>query len=446
MPEETIFQKPNTTPQPPLSSPTSGESFFSRHSKLFKTAGLIFVILTIIFSLLTFVFPKSEKPTDENTVLTYWGWDGAKTVEPLITEFEKENPRIKVNYVRQDPEDYVEKLNVRIPNGNGPDIFRFHNTWYFFLSGVLLPLPKETIERKEFEDSFYNVSQKDLIKNGAIYGIPLGIDTLALYVNPDLFAASAEGGAEVSVPTTWQQFIDISQALTKRNDEGKIDIAGAGIGTFENINHAPDLISLLFTQNGVDFENLEGSRSKIVDALRFYTNFALLESNVWDGTLDPSLNSFAQGKVAMYFGYSRDYSEIKRLNPGLNFEIFPVPQLVSDKNFNIASYFAEGVSSKGKYQKEALLFMKFLARPGTQEKFYQGQNFVFVNQADTAVSSPFVDGTYNNGQSDELNNYLKDSINLIFSGKSEEEAADALIKGYSQIMTDSQGMATGIKE
>lgn len=479
MPEETIFQKttdpsesnnPTALPglsqvpsQPIESSPSvpidHGDGFFSRHSRIFKIGALLFIILTIIFSLLVFVFPRSTKTETSEVVLTYWGLrEDESVMRSIISDFEKENPKIKINYIKQDPEDYIEKLNVRIPNGNGPDIFRFHNTWYPMLSGILLPLPKETIERKEFEAIFYDVSQKDLIKKGAIYGIPLGIDTLALYINPKIFnEVSLEQGEAIVVPATWQKFIESAQALTKRNAEGKIDIAGAAIGTFENVNYAPDIISLLFAQNGVDFENLSESHPKIIDALRFYTNFALLENNVWDKTMESSLNSFSQGKLAMYFGYSWDYFVIKNLNPDVDFKIVPVPQLVSDENFNIASYFAEGVSLKSKHQKEALKFMKFLAREKTQEMFYQEASkkrlfgepysnknlaeklkgtsyFVFVDQAKTAVSSPFAGNTSDNGINDKLNNYLKDSINAVLSGTTEESAADTLIQGYQEVM------------
>ena len=103
--------------------------------------------------------------------------------------------------------------------------------------------------------------------------------------------------------------------------------------------------------------------------------------------------------------------------------------------------------------------MKFLAREKTQEKLYQEASktrlfgepysnknladklkdtpyFIFVDQAKTAISSPFSDGTFDNGPNDKINNYLKDSINAILSGTSEESAADALIQGYLKAMAE----------
>lgn len=475
MPEGTIFQEPsipqNSTSLPPVPLHHS-DSPFSKFFKspIAKIGLIIFLLLTILLSFLTFILPKVSSKPEENVTLTYWGlFEETSIMQEIIEEFEKENPTIKVNYAMQDPKDYMDKLRVRVPSGNGPDIFRFYNSWYPMLSGTLLPLPKVTIEKKEFTNNNYSVVQNDLIKNGAIYGIPLGIDTLALYVNSSLFdEASKELGSEIKVPTTWQEFIDTSQALTKRTEDGKIDIAGAGIGTFENVTHGPDIISLLFAQNGADPNNISASDSKVADALRFYTNFALLENNVWDETLDPTILAFSQGKLAMYFGYSWDYFTIKKSNPDMKFNIALVPQLSSENNSNIARYFAEGVSSKSKHQKEALLFMKFLARAEVQEKFYQeaeksrgfgepyadkklgeklkGSEFsVFVEQAKTAVSSPFVGETYDNGLNDKLNDQLRDGVNSILSGSSEKTASDNLYQGYIDVLSE-YGMGPGQTE
>lgn len=398
------------------------------------------------------LLPELSKPKDRNVILVYWGIrEEPDTLRPVLSEFEKENPNIKVNYVKQDAKDYKDKLITRINNGNGPDVFKFHNSWYETLQDALLPLPKETIEKKEFVDNYYTVAQKDLIRNGAIYGIPIEMDTLTLFVNTKLFEEAA-----VSVPTTWQEFIETSTKLTKRDDNGRITIAGAGIGTFDNVNHAPDIISLLFAQNGVNFDDFQNSKKQVTDALRFYTNFSLVENNVWDQTLDPSINAFSEGKLAMYFGYSSDYFVIKAANPNLSFRLASSPQLLSDNRVNIASYFADGLSSKSENQKEALLLLKFLARSETQKKLYEAASktrafgqpygnknlaeelkgtdgFIFADQARSSISTPFTDGAGDDGLDNKLNASLKDAVLEILEGGSVEEATNSLIEKYTQI-------------
>ena len=126
--------------------------------------------------------------------------------------------------------------------------------FYFIIPGfqcfqTFLPIPSNIISKQDFNSSFYPVTQKDLTKDGAIYGIPTEIDTLSLYINAQLFQAA---GAEV--PDNWEDFIRVARSLTVIDENGKIKTAGAALGTFDNINHAPDIISLLFAQNGADIK------------------------------------------------------------------------------------------------------------------------------------------------------------------------------------------------
>ncbi|MDP3954757.1 MAG: extracellular solute-binding protein, partial [bacterium] len=249
----------------------------------------LLLFLFLIFLIFNFIVPRFGKQKKENVALTYWGlWEDNSIVKPIISDFEKENPNIKISYSKQDPKQYRQRLITRIQNGSGPDIFRFHNTWLPMLSKVLVPLPNDVLTKKDFQEAFYKVSEEDLIKNGAIYAVPLQIDTLALFVNQEIFQA-----AGANVPISWDEFIRISRGLTVKDENGRIKTAGAAMGTFDNITHAPDIISLLFVQNGVLLRNFSSNPSGISDSLDFYTSFAKGDSNVWDTTLDSSILAFS---------------------------------------------------------------------------------------------------------------------------------------------------------
>ena len=401
----------------------------------------------------TVVIPFLTKNSSGKVTLVYWGlWEDGNTMQGVISDFERQNPNIIINYSKQDIKQYRERLVTRVGNGNGPDIFRFHNSWYPMLAGDLLALPSDTISKDVFNQSFYPVAQKDLIRNGAIYGIPLEIDTLSLFVNNQLFQS-----AGLTPPTNWNDFINDARAMTVKDQSGKIKTAGAAMGTYSNIAHAPDIISLLFLQNGVDVSKLQTGADRAAGALTFYTSFATDQNNVWDNTLDPSLIVFSRGDLAMYFGYSWDYFSIKQANPDLSFQIVPVPQL-SDQHVSLASYWVEGVSAKTPHPKEALLFMKYLAAKTTEEKLYAdeakirgfGESYANVGLADTlksntilssvvsqapsASSSFFVDGTFDAGLNDQSNTYLENAINAVVSGSSPQSAFDTLSQGVSQVL------------
>jgi hypothetical protein len=102
--------------------------------------------------------------------------------------------------------------------------------------------------------------------------------------------------------------------------------------------------------------------------------------------------------------------------------------------------------------------MKFLADKNTQDLLYSEEAktrafgelysrvdladklknnssvYPFVQQAKTAVSSFFVDGTYDNGLNSQMNTYLGNAVNSIFNSVSAETAVETLSQGVSQVL------------
>lgn len=431
-----------------LQSSPSPSIFFN----FFKILLGIGIILGIVFFVYNVILPKFFPARINQAKLVYWGLlEDASVVAPIIANFEKEHPNIKIEYSKQNIEQYMERLVVRSNNGNGPDIFRFHNTWVSQLSDLLLPLPSNVFSKEDFSKNYYSVVKSDLVRNGAIYGMPLQIDTLNLFINRDLFQA-----AGLKAPTSWIEFGNYARQLTVKDENNNIRTAGAAMGTFSNINHAPNIISMLFVQNGVNLNDISSNLQAAGEALRFYSEFALPGVNVWDNTLDQSIKAFASGTLAMYFGYSWDFFTIKSINPNLSFGIYSVPSLPG-QNVTIASYWVEGISSKTKYQKEAILFMQYLARKETAQKLFAEESktrnfgepyaridladslsnsivYPFVVSAPNAVSSFFVDGTYDNGLNSKMNSYLNTAVDSILKGVSPESAAQTLSAGVSQTL------------
>ncbi len=416
-----------------------------------KVIGGLFLALIAIIVLSSIAALFKGKSSDKQVTLTYWGlWEDSNVFQSIVNDFHRQNPNITISYVKQDPEKYADRLLTRMQNGTGPDIFRFHNTWVTPLQNVLLPLPSTVIDKNQLQQKYFPVVSNDLVKNGAVYGLPLEMDTLVLYTNRDIF-----DHAGVKVPTTWDEFLTVSKGLTVKDTDGHIKTAGAAIGTYENITHAPDIISLLLLQNGANLQKLQNSQNAI-DALTFYTSFAKNDDRVWDNTLDSSLMAFSRGKVGMYFGYSYDYFAIKAAAPQLNVEVYPVPHLPG-RDMSIASYWSEGVSSKSKHPKEAFLFLQYLAQKDVMAKLYTeeaktrafGELYPrsdlasnlstvplltpFVNQAGKAVSSFFASDTKYDSFNGGLNRYLGNAVNSMLNNTSADSAIATLAQGVSQI-------------
>jgi multiple sugar transport system substrate-binding protein len=108
------------------------------------------------------------------------------------------------------------------------------------------------------------------------------------------------------------------------------------------------------------------------EALRFYTDFANPSKEVycWNAQMDNSLTLFAQGKLAITFGYSYHLPTIKAQAPKLNFGIAKLPQIEGNsQSINFANYWVETVSNKSKNADIAWDFIQFATQAAEAQKY-----------------------------------------------------------------------------
>lgn len=333
----------------------------------------------------------------------------------------------------------------------------------FLKSGSITSAPKEVFTPQEYSQTFYPVVRDDFTNfrvlnanefntKGQIYGIPRGIDGLALYVNADILNA-----AGVAVPKTWNEFRDAAFKLTVADQDNIIKTAGAAIGLTGNVEHWPDIVGLLFYQQpGAKIET-PGDQNG-ADVLRFYTDFAKVSTTrVWDNTFEPSTQAFASGKVAFYFGPSWRAHELRQMNPQLNFRIAPVPQLAG-RNVAWANYWGYTVSSKSQFPKESWEFLKFLTSQEAEKILYQkasetrlfGLPYSRVDLQGELLNDPLVgafvaqgpyykswylnSSTRDQGLNDEMIKYYEDAVNATAGSGDPLNALTTTAKGIQQVL------------
>lgn len=450
----------NKTPEGILEDVSVGSVKSSITKKILIFLLGIVLIPLFVYIISVYIMPLFKSSSFSGVTLTYWGlWEDKNVMEKVILDFEREHPNIKIDYQKQDIKTegkYVSRLATRINTQSIPDIFRFHNSWTVQIKDLLLPLPSDVIESSGMSQ-YYDFVRSDTNINGAYYGIPLSVDTLALFVNTKLLESQG-----IQVPAIWDDLANAARKLTVKDPSGKkIYQAGVALGTYGNVDHASDIISLLMSQNGVSFTKFQDQsvRKNIRDALDFYTSFATGNSAVWNQDFENSKLAFAKEEVAMIFGYSWDVFEIKRLNPNVQLAVYPVPHLPG-RTTTIASYWVEGISSRTKHPKESLEFLKFLTQKNNLEKLYTEESkirlfgepyprrdmanllsgnkmaSVFVNGASNAVSTPFSSDTYDEALNVSLNGYLANAVNgIIGHSLTPDTAAETLTQGVAQVLS-----------
>ncbi len=434
---------------PPLEAPPATPPAGGLLKKLLPILGGLMVLVILGLLIFKFVLPKVQKP--QEVTLTYWGlWEPEAVTSGVLADWQKIHPEIKINYSRQSPKEYRERLQSALARNEGPDIFRFHLNWLPMLKNELAPVPPEVMTSSQLESSFYPVAKENLRVGTGFLGLPLEVDTLALFINNQIFKAAGK-----NPPASWDELRKLAMELTTKNSEGKIQTAGAALGTTNNVEHWSDILGLMMLQNGASLSNPSGQLAE--DALTFYTIFNTTDK-VWDETMPNSTLAFATGKVAMYLGFSWDVFEIKNLNAKLDFQVVAVPQLPGT-DLAWASFWVEGVAKKSKNAAAAWEFMKFLSTPATMEKLYAAQSQTrlfgepygrvemaslltnnlwvapFINQAAKAKTWYLCSRTFDNGINDRMIKYFEDAVNAVNTGKAAKEALATTATGVSQLLS-----------
>jgi multiple sugar transport system substrate-binding protein len=418
---------------------------------IFIAIGVV-VFLLIFFGILSLIFSLGKKTG--KVELEYWGlWEDEKIFEGVIQDYQKQNPNTTITYVKQSPEDYRLKLVARIKEGNGPDIFRFHNTWLPSISEIVSPLPSKVMSNAEFESTFYKVAQTDLKLGNAYYGLPLEIDGLVLIYNNDLLRKAGV----TSPPKTWEELLNVANTLRVQDADGNILTSGIALGTANNIEHYSDILGWMLLQNGADLRNLDSNEA--IEVLANYRQFAEPPLNFWNEKMPNNISAFIEGKVAMIIAPSWRILEIKAANAELDVKTTSLPLLSGNQPLSLATYWVEGVSKASKHQAEAWKFLHFLIQKETMTKIYQtqSQTRIFgepysrvdlrdsltqneyigsvVEQAPYMQSLPMISRTHDKGINDEIIAYIEDAINATLKGVSYNQAFGTAGKGIKQVFT-----------
>lgn len=414
-------------------------------SNILKNKKLILYILIgiAVFFVLVFLgiipgLKKDKEGSATEITLKFWGTDPADYFADLISSYQTANSNIKIEYKQIDADNYESSLINALASQNGPDILMIKNNWVLKHSDKLYPIPATWLSVSQLKEGFSDVVAKDMVYQDKIWGLPLWIDTLALYYNKDIF-----NSANIAFsPTTWQEFQETVRSLTEKSLTYDITQSGAALGTSKNIENSADILSALMIQAGADISDETGKANFDNDvseqALSFYTSFSNPSSLYysWNNNMPDSIEAFAQGKVAMILDFSSAQKKIQEQNQYLNYGISSFPQSV--KNASILKYYSKywslGVSAISSNPTAAWSFIFYLVNADQARQYLAKANLppssrilvkemknnenigIFVNQVLSAKSWAQV-------YPEENSEIFKNMIQLVISGKSTIETA-----------------------
>ncbi len=269
--------------------------------------------------------------------VTMWGSLPQDKISSWLIKFNETNKdSFSLNYVFVEPDKFEEKLIDSIASGGGPDVIILPSYLIYRQQNKITKIPYDSYSERSFRDSFVDGAEIFLNKDG-ILALPFYLDPLVMYWNKDLFS----NAGIAKIPKNWEEFLEDVPRLTVGDKDANISQSALAMGTFNNISHAEDILTMLMIQaNAKITGRVEDSGQEvtrvlmssyapaIASVLKFYTQFSdpAKESYSWNTALPESIKAFESGLLASYLGYASDIVLIKNTNPHLNFDVTVMPQ------------------------------------------------------------------------------------------------------------------------
>ncbi|MQY59188.1 MAG: extracellular solute-binding protein [Clostridia bacterium] len=282
--------------------------------------------------------------------------------EKLISNFEKENPQIKVELVVFPYPDLAKKVLTGILTGDVPDVYQGWGMWFipYIRTGKVSPVPSWVTTAEELEEKFQPSSLGAYYYKGKYYGISAETNFWrgGLHVNLDILEQ-----AGLTIPETWAEIISSGKKLTKRDSDGYIIRAGL---TWINQDNSNSQFLAGIMQNGGNYWDEQGyvklNTPEAVKSLSFYRDL-VLKHEITSLTIDMSAEVhevYFKRLAAMLIRPGWVVSIIKAQYPDLRSAFVALPSIGPEPPYYPAETgWGYQVPAAASHKEEAWKFVKF---------------------------------------------------------------------------------------
>jgi multiple sugar transport system substrate-binding protein len=304
--------------------------------------------------------------------------DHLKSLDALISIFEKQNPNIEVSYTTAPYANYFTKLQTEVAGGDAPDTFEldYGSFLSYASSGALRDLGKLSKGDRSFSPSrYYPRAYASFALNGKQYALPESFSDVLLFYNKDLFRA-----AGVPFPTskwTWKDELAAAKKLTN---------AGKGVyGDFQPIQFY-EFYKVLAQAGGTFFNKTKTKATFDSPAGVAALNWLLAKP----GTVQPTDEQlaglkddalFKLGKLAMWHNGIWQFAAMK--DTPFQWDVVVEPGDKVKANHFFAN--AVAVSAKSSHPRESWQWLKFLAGSKASVKARIGSSWELAPVKDAAA-------------------------------------------------------------
>ena len=259
--------------------------------------------------------PEAESAGEAEavTIWYYWETEGHQVaLDQVIQEYNASQDSYEVTAKYVPFADFKKQLSIGASADELPDI-------------AILDSPDHAsyVEMGIFEDitgkfdvgNYYEGTVNSCTVDGKLYGVPFGVNCLALYYNEDMLS---EAGCEV--PTTWDELMATAKALTTDS------VTGLALCSVQNEEGTFNFVPWLWSTGATSYDINNENGIRALSFIQSLINEGVMSKECINWTQGDVMNQFIAGNVAMMENGPWQIPTMQSEAPDLNWKVTLIPK------------------------------------------------------------------------------------------------------------------------
>src|SRR6202162_4883080 len=307
-----------------------------------------------------------------------------KLVDTFATDFEKENPGIKVKPIYSGSyQESITKALTAVKSNDAPTMSVLLSTDMFTLidEDAIIPFDPliKTPEDQAWLKGFYPAFMENSQTGGKTWGIPFQRSTIVLYYNKEMFK---DAGLDPNrAPATWKEMAEVAQKLTKRDASGNVTQWGVQIPAS---GFPYWLFQGLTTENDVVLMNAAGTETYydkpgVIEALQYWMDLTNKYKVHPEGIVEwgTTPKDFFERKVAMMWTTTGNLTNVRN-NAKFEFGVAMLPANKRRGSPTGGGNFYLFKQAKPEQQVAAVKFIRWITAPARAAQWGIDTGYVAV--------------------------------------------------------------------
>ena len=321
------------------------------------------LLLTILAITCIFLCCKNTQKNEEIVFWTLQMSDFSPYINEVITNFEKENPKIKIKWIDVPFSEGEKRTLASVLSDNPPDLVNLNPDFSATLAhkGTLYEIPEE--KTSQFNKTILN----SLKVNDKLYSIPWYATSAITIYNKELLKK-----ASVEIPKTYDSMVELAPSVKNKTNS---------YITLPNVTENDSMLKILNKYGIATSKDINSQKAIQVFELfkKLYTKNLIPKETVTI-TLSEALEKYMSGEIVMLGAGANFLNMIKENAPLIYSKTDVAPQIVGELGQNDFSLMNFVIPIRAKHKDEALEFALYLTNTENQLKLAKLTNILATNQ------------------------------------------------------------------